>query len=155
MRREQCPKCGLYYDAEKAHTCIAYEPPPDFIAKGVLPPPTAEPIDPVCGWLVCLDGAEKGLAYRLVAGKNNIGGGRNCAIGLSFDARLDPEPSGTLLCDPEHGAYYLMNLGGRDLLRLNGELLVSPAALADGDLLQVGAQRLQFVALQWHRFAWE
>ena len=62
-----CPYCNMKVQEESAATKpLGFEPPVELLQ---------EEIRPVCGWLVCIEGARVGMDYKIHDGKNFVGRG--------------------------------------------------------------------------------
>ena len=165
----QCPRCGKYYYEGEEHACKKSklqwmrpqkaEPAPLSSEETPVMVPWKSPVKPaavgyVYGWLVCIDGPEYGRGFRLAEGKNTLGG-KGCDVELSFDDSIGSGASAALACDGVSGSWFLLNLGGRNLLRADGNLLVSTLTLQGGEILEIGNQRLRFAPFCGERFQWK
>lgn len=139
QRAIQCLKCGDFYTDGEQHNCGRSE-------QRMRPAS-------VCGWLVCLGAPQLGRGFRLVEGKNTLGG-QSCDVSLSFDPSIDSNASAAIAFDPVGGVWFLLNLGGRNLLRVGGNLLISIMTLQGGEILEIGNQRLRFVPFCGDQFQW-
>src|SRR5260221_1427992 len=59
-----------------------------------------EKADPVVGWLVCLEGPDRGRDYRLHSEKNFIGRAPNMDVVLGGDDTVSREKHGVVIFDP-------------------------------------------------------
>ncbi|MFG5409364.1 FHA domain-containing protein [Piscinibacter sakaiensis] len=113
-------------------------------------------IDPVVGWLVCLAGPERGADYRLHSERNFIGRGEGMDVRIASDKTVSRENHVSISFDPKKESFRLLPGGGRGLVYLNGEELVAPTPLADGDRIELGETLLLFVPLCGRGgFRWE
>ena len=66
----------------------------------------SEEIQPVTGWLVCVEGGEKGKDYRLHSGKNFIGRSPKMDVVVLKDDHIAREKHASIVYDPKgHGFY--------------------------------------------------
>ena len=63
-------------------------------------------IDPVVGWLLCVDGPEKGRDYRIRSGRNSIGRAENMDICISGDSSISRERHAIIAYDPKKIVLY-------------------------------------------------
>ena len=170
-RSVQCPTCGTNYFEDEGTGCpkcsgqavgvarplagpMADFPSSGGAARAAAVSGGAQPFDPVCGWLVCLAGANSGRYLRVFPGKNSIGGGRDCMLPLDFIPGAHEGAAALLLYDNIANRFWLVNGPGRDLVRLGGELLLSPAELTGGETLDVAGVPFRFVPLCGPKFRW-
>lgn len=67
-----CPYCNMEADAmEEVKTPEGFEAPMELLE---------EEVPPVCGWLVCIEGARVGKDYKIKNGKNFVGRGDDMDI---------------------------------------------------------------------------
>lgn len=170
-RSVQCPTCGTNYFEDGGTGCPKCSgqstgvsrplagPMPDLPTSGGAPGAAVAPsggaqFDPVCGWLVCMAGASSGRYLRVFAGKNSIGGGRDCMLPVDFIPGVYPGAAALLIYDKTANRFWLMNGPGRDLVRLGGELLLAPAELTGGETLDIAGAPFRFVPLCGPKFRW-
>ncbi|GEM_PF-1944376 len=112
-------------------------------------------LEPVVGWLIVLDGQEKGKDYRLVAGKNSIGRTSSNHICLANDKAVSRENHATVMFDPRNMKYFLIDGGGDGIIYVNGNPLLQSVQLQERDVIEVGQTRLLFMPLCNETFRWE
>ena len=61
-----CPFCSMERRQKETEGAkpAGFEPPLDILEKEVRP---------VCGWLICIEGARVGMDYKIYKGKNFVG----------------------------------------------------------------------------------
>ena len=111
-------------------------------------------LDPVVGWIVCMEGPELGRDYRIHAGRNFVGRSYRMDIAIMDDKAVSRENHCSLIYDPKHGDYIIVPGEGTNTY-INGESLTEPATLADGDLIGIGDSKFVFIAFckgerTWH-----
>ena len=111
-------------------------------------------IEPVVGWLACIDGPDKGQDWRLVSGRNAIGRGEGMPVRLATDHSVSRERHAVLSFDPRRGSFTLAPGDGRGLVYCNGQEVLMPRPLAAFDRIEVGSSMLLFVPLVGERFTW-
>jgi FHA domain len=112
-------------------------------------------VDPVVGWLACVDGPDKGQDWRLVSGRNAIGRAEGMSVRLAADASVSRERHAVISFDPRRRSFSLAPGEGPGLVYCNGQEVVMPVTLAPHDRIEVGASTLLFVPLVGQRFSWD
>ena len=112
-------------------------------------------IDPVVGWFVCIEGAEKGRDYRIRSEMNFIGRSESMDICIKGDNTISRERHASVSYDPLNNAFMLLPGDGRSLVYLNGEPLYMPAKLKAYDAVKLGETLLMFAPFCGERFRWE
>lgn len=76
-----CPYCSMKSQEETAATKpVGFEPPVEILM---------EEVRPVCGWLVCIEGARVGMDYKIFKGKNFVGRGDAMDIQILGDNEIN------------------------------------------------------------------
>ncbi len=109
--------------------------------------------DPVVGWLVCVEGKEKGRDYRLHAGRNSIGRALDMDIALPDDPAVSREEHCSLVFEPQKTIFALVR-GRGEVLLLNGEPLGDSVCLQGGERLTIGAGVFVFVPFCREGLVW-
>lgn len=110
--------------------------------------------DYVVGWLVCIEGADKGRDFRLRHGFNHIGRGGKCDILLENDHKISRSVHCSIIYEDKKNCFYLMPEQGQ-LTYYNDKLLENPVTLSSYDTFEIGESRLQFVAFCGGDRRWE
>ncbi len=109
-------------------------------------------VDPVVGWLVCVDGPEKGRDYRLHAERNFIGRAVGMDVSLARDAGVSRERHAILSFEPRKKSFWLHPGESSGLVYRNGEMVSAPVQVESGDVIEVGKSKLVVVPfLSEHR----
>lgn len=98
---------------------------------------------PCVGWVVILEGPQKGRDFRLVPGRNRIGTEADMEVVLT-----DPYVSGhhaTIVFNDE-GKYILSDAGSTNGTKVNGKRVMQ-AQIVDNDTLTIGHTTLKFKAI--------
>lgn len=109
---------------------------------------------PVTGWLVCIDGAEKGKDYRLHAEMNYIGRSQVNDVALSEDNTVSRERHALIAYDDRDRKFYFAPANGASLVRQNGRPVLSTVDLQRGDRLEIGSGTYLFIPLCGEDFQW-
>lgn len=111
-------------------------------------------VEPVVGWLVCIDGPVKGCDFRIHAGYNYIGR-ETGDIRIAADMRISHENHAMVAYDPEDCGYYFGPSGGRNLVKLNGKTVLNAVEIHDYDVISIGSSKLMFIGVCGDSFSWE
>lgn len=109
----------------------------------------------ITGWLVCVDGPEKGKDYRLFSENNFIGRGANNDVRLS-DPTVSSDRHAVVIYDPEERVFSFGLFNGSGIVRLNGKRVTrSDEEIKLGDRLKIGQGTYMFVPLCGEHFQWQ
>lgn len=117
--------------------------------------PEKHGFDPVVGWLVCIDGPDKGRDFRIHPERNNIGrdpGQRGIVI--SGDKSISGKKHAVISYNPKNHRFNLIPGDGRGITYINDDELLVPQALAPYDRIEMGNTKLIFVPLCGEHFTW-
>lgn len=112
-------------------------------------------IEPVVGWLVCIEGAAFGESFKLKSGRNFIGRSREMDIVLSGDNSVSREKHAIILYEPRKREFIAQAGESRELFYLNDEVVLNPVRLAQYDIVTIGNTRLMFFPCCGEKFSWE
>ena len=111
-------------------------------------------IDPTVGWLVCIEGPERGKDYRIRSERNFIG--RSTAMDICVnDETISRENHACLTFNPLSGVFKLQPGESRGLVYLNNEDVMGPVDVKAGDKIAIGSSRFMFVPFAGLYFNWE
>lgn len=110
--------------------------------------------DPVVGWLVCIDGPEKGKDYHLWARINTIGRSESMDVCIKKDNTISKENHARLAYDPKHNNFQLIPADSTNNIYINEEPIYVPTRLAPYDVIEIGASKMAFVPFCCDRFQW-
>ena len=162
-----CPSCGVPgLDTPQTSTTT---PPPEPMITRVRgqPAPVADigatvamvrkkmGIDPVVGWLVCVEGPEKGRDYRIRSERNGIGRGPDMAICIQGDEAISRENHAYISFNPRKASFRIAPGDSRGMTYLNGEEVDVPMPLKPYDRIELGQTHLLFVPFCSESFNWE
>ena len=178
-RFTECPHCGIYPNFEIRNddydsTPTLYGPPVSGSLFKQVPSDWAMPQHrpdevtpgissewkgtfrkgPVVGWLVILNGTEKGQCKNLYLGRNNVGRGPEVDISLS-DRSIHRGKRTIIVFEPSKRVYYAVYGDSHELFYVNGKVALKDVELVPYDRLKIGSIELLFVPLCCDRFAWK
>lgn len=108
----------------------------------------------IAGWLVCVDGAAKGVDYGLYAGFNKIGRGNFNDVVLKDDLQVSRETHCSVVYEEKKNSFYVVPKLGY-LTYLNGELVEQAEEISDGQVISIGESSLEFRAFCKGDKKWE
>jgi len=110
--------------------------------------------EPVVGWLVVLEGKEKGRDYRIQTDNNFIGRGKNMDVCIEGDDTITRDNHATVSYDSREKFFYLSPGDGKAITRINDKALFGTARLEPYDVIEVGKTKLIFMPLCSDKFEW-
>lgn len=111
-------------------------------------------IDPVVGWVVCIEGPTRGVDYRLKAERNFIGRDPSMDIAIIGDMSVSRENHAIISYNPKNNGFRILPGDGHGLVYVNDDEVFMPVELKTGDIIELGQTKLIFVALCDERFQW-
>ncbi|MEI6414246.1 MAG: FHA domain-containing protein [Pseudomonadota bacterium] len=111
-------------------------------------------IDPVVGWLVCVEGPDRGRDYRIHAERNFIGRAPAMDIAITGDPAISRENHAVISYNPKKHTFRIAPGDSRGMVYLNGDEVLSATPLVPYDLIELGGSKLQFVPFCGERFTW-
>lgn len=111
-------------------------------------------IDPVVGWLIALDGSEKGRDYRIHTDNNYIGRSEKMDICVRGDETISRENQAIITYDSKDRIYYFSPGEGRSIVRLNETAIFQTTKLKAYDRITLGKTTFLFIPLCGENFEW-
>jgi hypothetical protein len=112
-------------------------------------------LDPVVGWLVCIEGAQRGKDYKIRAEKNFIGRSEEMHINITGDNAISRRNHAIISYNPSERNFFLIPGDGVGIVYHNNEAVYSPLELASYDVIQMGKSKFVFIPLCGIHFEWE
>ncbi len=111
-------------------------------------------IEPVVGWLVCIEGPERGVDFRIHDGYNYIG--REIGdIHIHGDNQISREKHAVISFYAKKQTFTIGPADGRNIIELNDEPVYSPMPVKSYDVITVGQSKLMLIAMCGDRFTWQ
>ena len=107
------------------------------------------------GWLVAVEGPEKGNSYNLYSGKNFIGRSSTMDVVIVGDDKVSRDKHTAVMYDPMAKKFFLLSSDSNGMVYFNGSALMDNHELADRERFTIGATTLMFVSLCGDDFDWE
>jgi hypothetical protein len=108
---------------------------------------TNDGFDPVVGWLVCLEGIDRGKDFSLYSDKNSIGRLQHNDIHISGDPTISRENHATIVFDTRKKQFRILAGEGRGIAYVN--------ILKANDIIEIGETKLLFIPLCGEDFNWD
>ena len=107
------------------------------------------------GWIVVVEGPGRGAFFAVTNSVSSIGRGLDQTICLNFgDASISRNNHAALAYDAEQNRFFLGHGNKSNIVRRNGQPVLSTEELSDGDQIRIGKTTLRFVALCGPEFTW-
>jgi hypothetical protein len=142
-----CPYCNM----EIKTNAKVEQPPKDFEIDVEL---LNDKIEPVCGWLVCVDGARQGKDYKIKSGKNFIGRGDEMDIQIIGDNDITITNHAVVVYDPKKRNTMLLPGNSAGLAYIDGEAVYSPVELKPYTTIEIGKSKFVFLPFCGENFEW-
>ena len=95
-------------------------------------------IDPVTGWLVVVKGPGLGASITVGTGMNIVGRGNDVRCSLPFgDTLISSDDHVRIIYDEDERKFFIGHGSGKNVSRVNGQLLMNTMALEDGDVINL------------------
>ena len=112
-------------------------------------------LEPVVGWLVCIEGNHFGEDFKLRAGKNFIGRASDMDVCLSGDSSVSREKHSIIVFEPKESLFIVQPGDSKELSYLNGQVILTPAQIKSHDVISVGNTKLMFIPFCTNEFKWQ
>lgn len=112
-------------------------------------------IDPVVGWLVCIEGGDKGRDYRIHGERNFIGRSEKMDICIHGDDTVSRDAHAIISYDIRKNVFRLYQGESKGIVYLNDEEVISAVILKEYDLIELGKTKLLFIPFCGEKFKWQ
>ena len=141
-----CPYCSMrVQDEETVEKAVGFEPPVEILE---------EPVRPVCGWIICIEGAKVGADYKVHEGKNFVGRGDDMDIQILGDNEINRKNHAIIVYDQKKLNTMILPGDSSGIAYLNDEPVYVPKELKPYDIISMGQSRVLFVPLCGMNFSW-
>lgn len=110
--------------------------------------------EPVVGWLVCIEGSDKGKDYRLYGRINTIGRSEQMDVCIRGDEGITRDVHVRIGYDPKNNNFHIIPANSSNNTYVNDEPVYMPTKLKAYDLIELGETRLLFIPLCNQMFTW-
>jgi hypothetical protein len=113
-------------------------------------------LNPVVGWLVCIEGTERGNDYKIVSEKNFIGRSEEMHIHISGDNGISRRNHAVISYNPKQRNFMLIpGAETTGIIYVNEEAIYAPTELSPYDVIEMGKSKFIFIPLCGQHFEWE
>lgn len=141
-----CPYCNMETAAlEDPKAPAGFETPVELLEEEVLP---------VCGWLVCIEGARVGKDYKIRNGKNFVGRGDDMDIQILGDNEISRKNHTIIVYDAKKKNTVILPGDAAGIAYLNQEAVYVPTELMPYDTIELGKSKFVFVPFCGEHFEW-
>jgi hypothetical protein len=167
-KHSACPWCGVPVETNAARTralspenAAPPSPPPGrpagVAAAGVTRALHREPtgISPVVGWLVCIEGPDRGRDFRLHSEKNFIGRSSSMDVAITGDDSISRERHAAVSYEPKKKVFWLLPGDASGLVYLDDEVVNGPTELKPRSIVELGRTKLMFFPFIDENFQWQ
>ncbi len=112
-------------------------------------------VDPVTGWLVCIEGESYGESYTISSGRNTVGRGTDMDIAIVGEPSISREKQATIIFEPNKQKFIMQPGESGSLTYVNEELLLNFVELNAYDIIQMGNAKFVFLPLCGEKFNWK
>lgn len=112
-------------------------------------------VEPVVGWIICVEGEYMGESFNLKSGRNNIGRSLAMDIALAKEKSVSRERHAAITFEPNHKKFYIQGGESSGLTYVNDELIMMFTELKDYDIITLGQSKFVFLRLCNDKFSWD
>lgn len=112
-------------------------------------------VEPVVGWLVCIQGPYKGKSFTLKSGRNFIGRAANMDVVLPQDPGVSRIKHAAVIYEPHERQFLVAAGDSRELCYLNHKVVITGQPMEAYDVLELGSTSLMLIPCCGERFSWE
>ncbi len=112
-------------------------------------------LQPVAGWLVCVEGKNCGKAYELHEGQNSIGRGEGLQIDLKGEDSVSREGHANVVYDSKNNCFYAIPVVSSSVYYIDGnKIVLSPEKLVKNSILTIRGVKLMLIPCCDEVFRW-
>ena len=108
----------------------------------------------ITGWLVCVEGPDRGRDYRIRHGNNWIGKSYNSDICIDGDTDIAYEKHCEVVYDAKSNTFFITPEKGT-ITYVNGQTLNNPQKLETGDSIKIGKSEFEFIPFCREGHVWD
>jgi hypothetical protein len=169
-KHNACPWCGVPVESNAGKTRALGS---EAAAPPAVAPPVARPaatpapavtralhressgISPVVGWLVCIEGPDRGRDFRLHSEKNFIGRSASMDVAVTGDDSISREKHAVVTYEPKKRVFWLLPGDASGLVYLNEDVVNGPVELKPRNVVELGRTKLLFLPFCDENFQWQ
>lgn len=145
---KMCPTCGFVVNGDKKAEALPRAV--EELESELL----YQYIEPVVGWLACIDGPRKGQSFVLREGKNFIGRGDDMDVQILGDLEVSRSNHACIAYDAKNRTFMLVPGDSDGIVYLENKSIFHATELMDLNRIQLGNTVLVFRPLCGEHFSW-
>ena len=153
VTQAQVPTSGSLASDVKIATGARFDDGSDSVTVGYYDKTLG--VEPVVGWLVCIEGSNIGTDYRLKSGRNFIGRAQDMDVAISGDESVSRDRHSIIVYEPKSHTFLVQAGESKELCYLNDKVVLTTSEINVNDILTVGATKLMFFPCCSNVFNWE
>ena len=111
--------------------------------------------NPVCGWIVCIEGPRRGKDYKIMAGKNFVGRADDMDIQILGDNKISRRNHCIIVYDEKMGQTMMLPGDSNGLVYLGEKAVYVPTPLNQYDVIEIGGSKFVFIPFCGEHFKWK
>ena len=111
--------------------------------------------NPVCGWIVCVEGPRRGKDYKIMAGKNFVGRADDMDIQILGDNKISRRNHCVIVYDTKQNKTVILPGDSNGIVYLGGNAVYTPTDLNAYDVVEMGDSQFLFIPFCGEHFRWE
>lgn len=111
-------------------------------------------VEPVVGWLVCIEGAEKGKDYRLVDKRNFVGRSEQMDVCILGDENINKQNHFSITYESNKRIFVISPGNNGDIIYVNKKAIYETNILENYSLIELANTKLVFITLCGSNFTW-
>lgn len=140
---DTCPNCGAKQQDKKKNQ--------DEYEKELKLEPDAW----ACGFLVCIEGINKGRVYVIKDGKNFVGSDPNMDIWIQGDLAVEPQNHAVIMYDSKGRTTNLLAGSSKGMVYIADKAIYEPTELGNYTVLEIGKSQFIFIEFCSTNFDWD
>lgn len=112
-------------------------------------------VDPVVGFLICIEGPHFGECFCIYEGKNSIGRSINSRIQLNKDQTVSRKAQAYIIFDSMNNSFLITSGESDALAYVNNQLILQPVKVEINTDIKVGQCILRFIPFINENFTWK
>ena len=109
----------------------------------------------VVGWLVCVDGSNRGRDYTIHTGINTIGSGDDMDIQILGDNKIAARRHAMIAFDDKKLEFSLLPGESSGMVYLEEQAIYKPTEVDDRMIIEIGDTKLMFIPLCGEEHKWD
>lgn len=101
-------------------------------------------LNPVCGWLVAVDGDMMGYSFNIHSERNTVGRGKEFDVNIWYDGAVSSKGDAVIAFDSMGRKFYISPGSGKNNVHVNNNILLMPVEIKDYDRITIGRTTFAF-----------